>query len=145
MLIGSRVTLSSGFCGSSVVASAGLVGAAEPAVVVGAAGAGMNLGVEAGARGAVVVLGGAVVDGAVVVGVLGVADVVVGGAVDVVVVGVVVSGACVGSGVSCERWVNSSATATTIARKPTLITLATTRRVPVGPSFGVVGSVISGW
>jgi hypothetical protein len=101
--------------------------------------------------------GGFVVDGAVVVGVLDVAEVVV----DVVSVGSVVSVVSVpsvGSEVSCERWVSTSIPATTIARKPTLITVAIARWFPFDASLdaslgaslggvgsGVVGTVISGW
>lgn len=139
MSVGSRVTFSSGFEGGegSVVSSAGLViGAAVPAVVAGAC---VILGgAEVRTGGTLVVVRAVVrvVVGAVVVtGALVVAD---GLGADVVAVGVAVSVGSAGCWASCERAVNSSAPATTIARKPTLITLAATRWV------GFVGSVISG-
>jgi hypothetical protein len=148
MSVGSRVTLSSGPFGSEVF-GAGVVGAAAPVVV---AGARVTRGVSAGAEvrtgGALVVVVGraVVVAGAVDVGV---GD--VGGADDGVTEAVVVvSVGAAGFSASCERAVNHSARATTIARKPMLITVAATRPGGVGevcdgaPSSGVVGSVISG-
>jgi hypothetical protein len=131
MSVGSRTTLSSGFF-ASVVSGAADVGGAGAGVDRGATGAAVRvLGCVDGALGRG---DDGVVRGGVDVGAddeLGGADVVVGGGVvGVVVVGVAdVVVSVLGNCVSCERWVNTSAPATTRARKPTLITLAATRFV----------------